>query len=314
MNVTVLYVGSSLLAPLKEAEQEINRTYKLELRIAAHNFGAPLDDDGWLEVDNDLAQAEVVFVIHVMDGENAARLLVALERYKTQHAAVIVINCMPDLMRRTRMGKLDVAKLSGAFGPDRKTRGSKSERALRLFGTASSWIGRQARAREKHGAPDSATTANGGNAHKNGHGQYLKLVDRLPGILRFVPGVGAMRDVKNYLNIFCYFLQPTPANIRASGISKLVLNEESKVQSPKSKVLGIDSRCCLNNWSAANAAAGCQQDNEALRRADSRHRNRRLECHPRAFNADGQSRGSQQVLHRSSVSSFKSQVSSCSRN
>ncbi len=52
MNVTVLYVGSSLLAPLKEAEQEINRTYKLELRIAAHNFGAPLDDDGWLEVDN----------------------------------------------------------------------------------------------------------------------------------------------------------------------------------------------------------------------------------------------------------------------
>ena len=35
MNVTVLYVGSSLLAPLKEAEQEINRAYKLELRIAA---------------------------------------------------------------------------------------------------------------------------------------------------------------------------------------------------------------------------------------------------------------------------------------
>src|SRR6266852_5370240 len=215
MNVTVLYVGSSLLAPLKEAEREINRAYKLDLRIAAHNFGAPLDDDGWLEVDNDLAQAEVVFVIHVMDGENAARLLVALERYKPEHAAVIVINCMPDLMRRTRMGKLDVAKLSGAFGPDRKTRGSKSERALRLFGTASSWIGRQARAREKHGAPDSATTANGGNAHNNGHGQYLKLVNRLPGILRFVPGVGAMRDVKNYLNIFCYFLQPTPANILA---------------------------------------------------------------------------------------------------
>ncbi|HZE64636.1 MAG TPA: DUF3479 domain-containing protein, partial [Pyrinomonadaceae bacterium] len=138
MNVTVLYVGSSLLAPLKDAEREINRAYKLDLQIAAHNFGAPLDDDGWFQVDNDLAQAKVVFVIHVMDGENAARLLVALEKYKTQHAAVIVINCMPELMRRTSMGKLDVAKLSGAFGRDEETRGSKSERALRLFGTASS--------------------------------------------------------------------------------------------------------------------------------------------------------------------------------
>ncbi len=133
---------------------------------------------------------------------------------------MIVINCMPDLMRRTRMGKLDVAKLSGAFGPDRKTRGSKSERALRLFGTASSWIGRQARTRTANGA-SGAATSNGGNAHKNGHGQYLKLVDRLPGILRFVPGVGAMRDVKNYLNIFCYFLQPTPANIRAMVLCAL---------------------------------------------------------------------------------------------
>src|SRR6266851_3438783 len=221
MNLTVLYVGSSLLAPLKDAEREINRAYKLDLQIAAHNFGAPLDDDGWLEVVNDLAQAELVFVIHVMDGENAARLLIALEKYKTHQAAVIVINCMPDLMRRTRMGKLDVAKLSGAFGPDREARGSKSQRALRLFGSASSWIGRQARGREKDGAANSATTANVGNGHRNGHSQYLKLVDRLPGTLRFVPGVGAMRDVKNYLNIFCYFLQPTPANIRAMVLCAL---------------------------------------------------------------------------------------------
>ncbi len=221
MNVTVLYVGSSLLAPLKDAEREINRAYKLDLRIAAHNFGAPLDDDSWLEVENDLARAEVVFIIHVMDGENATRLFVALQKYKTQRTAVIVINCMPELMRRTSMGKLDVAKLSGAFGRDEETRGTKSKRALRLFGTASSWIGRQARSREKDGATNSATTSNGGHAHKSGHGQYLKLVDRLPGILRFVPGVGAMRDVKNYLNIFCYFLQPTPANIRAMVLCAL---------------------------------------------------------------------------------------------
>src|SRR6476620_8788229 len=145
MNVTVLYVGSSLLAPLRDAEREINRVYNLDLRIAAHNFGAPLDADVWDEVDNDLATTDVVFVIHVMDGENAARLLTSLENYKKRHAAVVVINCMPELMRRTRMGKLDVSKLSAAFARKEASRESSSKRALRLFGTAGSWIGRQAR-------------------------------------------------------------------------------------------------------------------------------------------------------------------------
>ncbi|HEX3280075.1 MAG TPA: cobaltochelatase subunit CobN [Pyrinomonadaceae bacterium] len=214
MKVAVLYVGSSLLAPLRDAERDINRAYELDLQIAAHNFGAPLDDDVWREVDADLSQADVVFVIHVMDGENAARLLTSLENYKTRHAAVVVINCMPELMRRTRMGKLDVSRLSGRVAQAGSTR-SQSIRALRLFGTASSWIGKQTRARSTRTANGKAEGGSNGNGSKQGHGQYLKFVDRLPGILRFVPSVGAMRDVKNYLNIFCYFLQPTPANIRA---------------------------------------------------------------------------------------------------
>ena len=29
------------------------------------------------------------------------------------------------------------------------------------------------------------------------------------------PAPGPLRDVKNYLMMFCYFLQPTPANIRS---------------------------------------------------------------------------------------------------
>jgi magnesium chelatase subunit H len=245
MKLTVLYVGSSLLAPLKNAEREINRAYKLDLRVVAHNFGAPLDDNGWREVDGDLAESEVVLVIHVMDGENASRLLTSLEKYKARHAAVIVINCMPELMRRTRMGKLDLTKLTGAFGKNRETqrraKKGKSESALRLFGTASSWIGRQARRGSANGGANSAATSNGGNGHKDTHSQYLKLVDRLPGILRFVPSVGAMRDVKNYLNIFCYFLQPTPANIRAMVLCALkeyvpdvrLTEVEIKIQPPE---------------------------------------------------------------------------------
>ncbi len=53
------------------------------------------------------------------------------------------------------------------------------------------------------------------SARRIGHGQYLKLIDRLPGILKFVPTAGALTDAKHYLYLFCYFLQPTPANIQS---------------------------------------------------------------------------------------------------
>ena len=176
MKITVLYVGSSLLAPLKNAERAINRVYGLDLGVPAYNFGSPLSDREWQEVDRDLAESNIVFVIHVMDGENASRLVAALESYRDRHDAVVVINCMPDLMRLTRMGRLDVGKFAG-------------------------WMGRYVR----HGKTN--------NKHR--HHQYLKLVDRLPSILKFVPTAGALTDAKHYLYLFCYFLQPTPANIQS---------------------------------------------------------------------------------------------------
>ena len=199
MNITFFYVGSSLLAPLKNAEQELNREHALGLRIAIHNFGAALDDDEWHTVEVDLSEADIVFVIHVMDGENAARLLPALEKYKQRPCAVIVINCMPELMRRTRMGRLDLGRL---FGKEGSRKGAEIQSsAVSLLRNVGTWVGRQARGR---------------GARQNGHGhQYLKLVDRLPALLKFVPSAGPLRDIKNYLYLFCYFLQPTPANIRA---------------------------------------------------------------------------------------------------
>ncbi|MEP6569576.1 MAG: cobaltochelatase subunit CobN [Acidobacteriota bacterium] len=215
MNVSVLYIGSSLLAPLKSAERELNREYKLDLRLAAHNFGAALTDIEWQAVDNDLRKADLVFVIHVMDGENAARLLGALEKYKERHAAVIVINCMPDLMRRTRMGRLDIARLSGTRTgkgekDEGKAEGSGQSRleALGLLAAAGSWVSRQV----KRSKVDHAKEAGG---TKHDHGQYLKWIDKLPGLLKFLPSAGGLGDAKHYLNIFCYFLQPTPANIRS---------------------------------------------------------------------------------------------------
>src|SRR6185503_6638700 len=99
MRVTVCYVGSSLLAPLKSAERELNREYDLGLHVAPHNFGSPLAELEWQTVNN------------VMDGENAKRLIPALENYQKRHAAVNVIKCMAELMCRTRMGRSDIARL-----------------------------------------------------------------------------------------------------------------------------------------------------------------------------------------------------------
>ncbi|MDQ3585286.1 MAG: DUF3479 domain-containing protein, partial [Acidobacteriota bacterium] len=198
MIITVLYVGSSLLAPLKEAEREIERRYALGVRVAAHNLGAALDESAWREVERDLSASEVVFVIHVTDGENAARLMTLLTRFAGQRA-VVVINCLPELMRQTRMGRLSFgcAAETGEGVADHRDAGM----AKRLVSRVGAWMGEQARA---HRAKKRAS-----------HTQYLRYVERLPSLLRLVPNAGRLRDVKNYLYLFCYFLQPTPNNIRS---------------------------------------------------------------------------------------------------
>ncbi|HEX6182262.1 MAG TPA: cobaltochelatase subunit CobN [Pyrinomonadaceae bacterium] len=194
MKITALIVGSSLLGPLRHAEGEINRRYAVGLRVAAHNLGAPLAEDEWEVVERDLRESEIVFVIHVTDGENAERLIRLLGRHGGERRAVVVINCMPELMRQTRMGRLSFGGSAKAEGEEN---GSGAGRARRLLKSVGSWMGEQARARGRGGK----------------HTQYLRFVERMPALLRFVPGAGRLGDVKNYLYLFCYFLQPTPANV-----------------------------------------------------------------------------------------------------
>jgi magnesium chelatase subunit H len=209
MQITVLYVGSSLLSPLRNAEREIRAAHGLDLRVATHNFGAAFADDEWSAIEDDLRVTDVLFVIHVMDSENATRLLSFLDGAGERYRALVVINCMPELMKRTRLGKLDFERLPGMGSrkgakaqSKEKSEGDQAEKATNLLSSIGSWIGRQAR---------------GGKDKSNGHGraQYLKYTNHLPSLLRFVPGAGALKDVKNYLMMFCYFLQPTPANIRS---------------------------------------------------------------------------------------------------
>ena len=96
VKVTVCYIGSSLLARLRKAESDINREHRLDLSIAAHNFGSTHNQDERTAIEQDLSASDMVFVIHVMDGENAARLLLALDKSRASQCAIIVINCMPD--------------------------------------------------------------------------------------------------------------------------------------------------------------------------------------------------------------------------
>lgn len=207
LKITALYVGSSLLAPLKQAERDIERAHNLGLKIAAYNFGAPLDEAQWREIERELAESQIIFVMHVTDGENAARLIPLLGKHRSAQRAVVVINCMPDLMRQTRMGRLrfgseatpDDGSVEAASGEGRAV-GAKDGMARRLVGRVGAWMGEQARSRRGR---------KGGS-----HTQYLRYVERLPALLRVVPNAGRLRDAKNYLSLFCYFLQPTPANIR----------------------------------------------------------------------------------------------------
>jgi len=131
LKITVFYVGTSLPGPLKEAERAIRKN-KVDIDIALHNCGDSMQESGWAAAEQDIAASEIVFIIHVTNSDNASLIISALQRHSSDseiqpvepggsltsnmngaasHPTVIAINCMPDLMRMTCMGKLDFGAL-----------------------------------------------------------------------------------------------------------------------------------------------------------------------------------------------------------
>ena len=202
MNIACLYVGASLPGPLKQAERDINESYKLDLSISLHNCGDELSPDELTRLDGNLSNSDLVFVIHVTNEENAANIASFLERYHGRHKAVIAMNCMPALMRRTRLGKLDFSKVMR----ERPAGGEGGAAANSLLKKAGMWMANSVRGHRGGG---------NGRSKTGPPSNYTALITRLPTILKALPSVGKLGDAKHYLYLFCYFLQPSPGNIQA---------------------------------------------------------------------------------------------------
>jgi magnesium chelatase subunit H len=210
-----------LPGPLKEAERAIRSKNKIDLDIALHNCGDSIPDCAWHAVRQDISAADIVFIIHVTNSDNANRIISELQPelrgsaistlepgtslkphlQGETHRTVIAINCMPELMRLTQMGKLDFAALMKSKAASAKSDAS-AQNLVRKLG---SWMADSIRGRRN------------GDERQKQHGfqQYTSLIGRMPSILRWIPTAGKLTDIKHYIYLFCYFLQPTPANIRS---------------------------------------------------------------------------------------------------
>jgi magnesium chelatase subunit H len=195
MKIAVLYVGSSLPAALRRAERDIRQEHGLALELALHNCTLPLSDSEFRLVERDFSESQIIFIIHITDAENSARIAAAVDKLSPAGRAVIVMSCLPELMRRTRLKKL---AFSGLFSGERAKGPRAANTIARRLG---GWVSRYAASRRRTDDPRRPE-------------DYLKLLTRAPALLRFVPSAGALGDVKHYVALYCYFLQPTPANVR----------------------------------------------------------------------------------------------------
>jgi len=213
-----------LPGPLKDAERAIGSRNKIDLDIALHNCGDSITDACWVTAERDILASDIVFIIHVTNADNATRIISALQPHSPDsripsveaggsfnsnlrrkiHQTIIAINCMPELMRLTRMGKLDFSALMKSKAMRERSE-SQEASAHNLARKLGSWMADSIRGRK--------------NAHGRqkppGFQQYTSLIGRMPAILRFLPTAGKLSDIKHYIYLFCYFLQPTPVNIRS---------------------------------------------------------------------------------------------------
>ena len=145
-------------------------------------------DKASFKAENDLSTADIVLIMHLTDSENTQRLMEGLDRFKNRHHAVVVFNCLADLMRKTRIGRLDFNKLINSISFSGKSV-SKMSSALRLSYRLATWMSDFMSRRFRSQGKD------GSQSMKGGFRSYHKLTERLPKIIKFIPSIKKLRDI-----------------------------------------------------------------------------------------------------------------------
>jgi len=168
LKITFLLVERSFLGSLRQAADEVRRDCEPGLELAVHVLPDVRTDDAWRAVEADAASSLAVFAVHITDEATADRVLSVSE----PAGAFIPFNCIASLMRRARLGKLDLARQRGfmsRFGRLIRRPGGSAETLAAFAGRLSRW-------------------------------------------LRFAPGRG--RDFGAYLQLYTYYLNASPENLR----------------------------------------------------------------------------------------------------
>ncbi|MFI5266691.1 MAG: cobaltochelatase subunit CobN [Chloroflexota bacterium] len=192
MKITFLLVERSFLMSLRQAADEVRNEQAPDLELAVHVLPDLKSDDAWRQVEADVASSLAVFAVHVTDESTAARIIDLLsprpvlrgrrvrKRARVREAGVeglqafVPLNCVGGLMQRARLGKLNLAARRGFM----------------------SGFGRLIRR----------------PSGRSGAESFAAFAGRVSRWLRFAPGRG--QDFRAYLELYSYYLNASPENLR----------------------------------------------------------------------------------------------------
>ena len=174
MKITFLLVERSFLASLRQAAEEVRSGPAPDFELAVHVLPDLKESEAWRQAEADVASSLAVFAVHLTDEASATRMLDMLDRSGQGLRAFVPLNCLGSLMQRARLGKLELAARRGFM----------------------SGFGRLIRRPSGRGSAESLAA----------------LASRVSRWLRFAPGRG--QDFRTYLELYGYYLNASPENLR----------------------------------------------------------------------------------------------------
>jgi magnesium chelatase subunit H len=178
VRVTIVTLDSHLASATERAQHQLLRELP-GLRLSLHAAAEWAEDPAALEhCRADIEQADIIVVTMLFMEDHIQAILPALRARREQCDAMIACMSEGEVVRLTRVGRFDMsAPASGVMALLKRLRGSRSERGA------------------------------GGGAGA----QQMKMLRRLPKILRFIPGTA--QDVRAYFLTLQYWLAGSDDNV-----------------------------------------------------------------------------------------------------